>query len=85
MNLFTSCLDTKVDDELKKIKNPKLMTVRQRALLERKGELQHEEIIKEELVALPTGKYFLKGSCVWRCGITDWVVSILRLQRNGDD
>ena len=59
------------------------MTVRQRALLERKGELQHEEIIKEELVALPTGKYFLKGSCVWRCGITD--CSILRLQRNGDD
>lgn len=44
-----------VDDELKKIKNPKLMTVRQRALLERKGELQNEEIIKEELVALPTG------------------------------
>lgn len=31
------------------------MTVRQRALLERKGELQNEEIIKEELVALPTG------------------------------
>ncbi|XP_032785312.1 INO80 complex subunit B [Daphnia magna] len=44
-----------IDDELKKIKNPKLMTVRQRALLERKGELQNEEIIKEELVALPTG------------------------------
>lgn len=40
---------------MKKIKNPKLMTVRQRALLERKGELQNEEIIKEELVALPTG------------------------------
>lgn len=33
------------------------MTVRQRALLERKGELQNEEIIKEELVALPTGKH----------------------------
>ncbi len=31
------------------------MTVRQRALLERKGELQTEEVIKEELVALPTG------------------------------
>ncbi len=40
---------------MKKIKNPKLMTVRQRALLERKGELQTEEVIKEELVALPTG------------------------------
>jgi INO80 complex subunit B len=47
-----------VDDELKKIRNPKLMTVRQRALLERKGELQNEEIIKEELVALPTGTKF---------------------------
>lgn len=34
------------------------MTVRQRALLERKGELQNEEIIKEELVALPTGINF---------------------------
>ena len=44
-----------MDEELKKIKNPKLMTVRQRALLERKGELHTEEIIKEELVALPTG------------------------------
>merc|ERR1712071_307066 len=35
--------------------NPKLMTVRQRALLERKGEIQNEENFKEELVALPTG------------------------------
>ena len=40
---------------MKKIKNPKLMTVRQRALLERKGELQTEENIKEELVALDFG------------------------------
>ena len=31
------------------------MTVRQRALLERKGELQTEENIKEELVALDFG------------------------------
>jgi len=31
------------------------MTVRQRALLERKGELNNEENFKEELVALPTG------------------------------
>ena len=46
-----------VDDELKKIRNPKLMTVRQRALLERKGELQNEENFKEELVALPTGNF----------------------------
>lgn len=45
-----------VDEELKKIHNPELMTVRQRALLERKGELATEENIKEELVALPTGK-----------------------------
>merc|ERR1712137_143486 len=44
-----------VDDELKKIRNPKLMTARQRALLERKGEIQNEENFKEELVALPTG------------------------------
>ena len=44
-----------MDDELKKIKNPKLMTVRQRALLERKGELHTEENIKEELVALDFG------------------------------
>jgi len=44
-----------VDDELKKVKSkdPKLMTARQRAMLERKGEL---DPAPEQLMSLPTGK-----------------------------
>jgi len=55
LNALESGKLEEVDEELKKIRNPKLMTVRQRALLERKGEIQNEENFKEELVALPTG------------------------------
>lgn len=55
LNALESGKLEEVDEELKKIRNPKLMTVRQRALLERKGELNNEENFKEELVALPTG------------------------------
>jgi hypothetical protein len=61
------------------------MTVRQRALLERKGELQNEEIIKEELVALPTGTYCTTSY------LLKWVqpcmspMDCFRLQRNRDD
>lgn len=60
------------------------MTVRQRALLERKGELQNEEIIKEELVALPTGTisiYFYDLEI--RSDVT--TLDCFRLQGNGHD
>ncbi|KAH8283737.1 hypothetical protein KR054_009527 [Drosophila jambulina] len=42
-----------VDDELKKIKNPKLMTARQRAMYERTQD--HSNGLTEELIALPNG------------------------------
>lgn len=44
-----------VDEELKKIKpkDPKLMTARQRAMLERKTDREPEE----QLMALPSGLY----------------------------
>lgn len=46
-----------MDDELKKIKpkDPKLMTARQRAMLERKENIEKEPG-GEQLLALPSGK-----------------------------
>lgn len=46
-----------VDDELKKIKpkDPKLMTARQRAMLERKTTDKEPNSGGEQLLALPTG------------------------------
>ncbi|XP_059488243.1 INO80 complex subunit B [Neocloeon triangulifer] len=41
-----------VDDELKKIKDPKLMTARQRAMFEKKSDVPGEE---QPLMALPSG------------------------------
>lgn len=48
----------KVDDELKKIKpkDPKLMTARQRAMLERKTTDKELGSTGEQLLALPTGQ-----------------------------
>lgn len=48
----------KVDDELKKIKpkDPKLMTARQRAMLERKTTDKELSSPGEQLLALPTGQ-----------------------------
>lgn len=48
----------KVDDELKKIKpkDPKLMTARQRAMLERKTTDKEPGSTAEQLLALPTGQ-----------------------------
>lgn len=44
-----------VDDELKKIKDPKLMTARQRALYERTADKEQNSLATETLMALPTG------------------------------
>lgn len=50
--ILFSCF--KVDDELKKIKpkDPKLMTARQRAMLERKSD---KDSFAEQLLSLPSG------------------------------
>jgi INO80 complex subunit B len=42
-----------VDDELKKIKDPKLMTARQRAMFEKKSDIPGME--EQPLMALPSG------------------------------
>lgn len=62
------------------------MTVRQRALLERKGELQNEEIIKEELVALPTGTHpHQVSSKIFKVQPCKLTMDCFRLQGNRDD
>lgn len=54
------------------------MTVRQRALLERKGELNNEENFKEELVALPTG-IFTNSMCSTKTNGSPIFLFIFRL------
>lgn len=59
ISLLLFCLYViKVDDELKKIKpkDPKLMTARQRAMLERKTTDKELSSPGEQLLALPTGQ-----------------------------